>query len=73
MNLYLLTNGMGDYYVVGSDPTHAQERLEKTLNECDYGFTRERKVATIRLLTSEISNDVDDKFRISKDKRFLGE
>jgi hypothetical protein len=73
MNLYLVTNGLGTYYVVAECPTTAQNRLEKVLGDCDYGFTRDRKVKTIELLTSEISQDSSDKFRMSDDKKFLGQ
>lgn len=50
MKLYLLTNKIGDFYVVSSSPTHAEEKLKALLDKAEYGFDSERKVTNIKLL-----------------------
>lgn len=54
MNLYKLTNGLGDYWVVSTDPTAAQDRLHQVLEYGDYGFRDERKVKNVELIAEEI-------------------
>jgi hypothetical protein len=52
-HLYLLTTaGLGDYYVLATNPSEAEESLVKILNEQDYGFRDERRVVNIAILTS---------------------
>lgn len=60
MNLYLLTNKIGKYYVAASDPSQAQNKLLELLNSGPgYGFKDDRKVTNIELLAEGIINDAD--------------
>lgn len=55
MNLYKITtyNISKHYYVVALDPTAAQEKLEKLLNEKGWDFTRNRTAVKIELIADE--------------------
>lgn len=67
MNLYLLTTtGLGDYYVVASDPTSAECHLKSMLDSADYGYTHNRKVVNIKLMATKVQND----FGVSKRPNF---
>jgi uncharacterized protein YtpQ (UPF0354 family) len=58
LNLYRLTNGLGVYFVVATDPTAAQAKLYERLNRGDgYGFYEERKVSDIHLIAEQITED----------------
>ena len=54
MTLYLLTNGIGDWYVVASDATSAEKELTRILDKDNYGFYSKRKVTNIRVLADEM-------------------
>lgn len=56
MKLYKLTTGLGDYFVVASDPTEAEQKLSKLLNENDYGYSRNRRVTKFEVLAEEADN-----------------
>jgi len=59
MNLYKLTCGIGDYWVVSSDPTAAERKLIKVLNDNDYGLSIRRKVTNIQLIAeSKTENNI---------------
>lgn len=68
-NLYLLTTGIGDFYVIAEDPTKAQELLENLLNEKDYGFYPNRKVTNIKFLSKEL--DLENLYLLDKDSTLL--
>jgi len=56
MKLCLITTiGLGDFYVVASNPTEAENEIEMLLDKADYGFSGERKVVNIKLLAHELS------------------
>lgn len=59
--LYLLSTGLGDYYVIADDPTEAQSALEDLFTGLDYGFDSQRRVENIKLITSAFSPDYRDK------------
>lgn len=54
MNLYKLTNKIGDYYVVAPNETKARECLETALDSADYGFSGQRIVTNIELVAEQI-------------------
>jgi len=55
MKLFLIeTKGLGDYYVVDKDPTSAMERLRYLLDKADDGFSSQREVKSIDILTDEV-------------------
>lgn len=54
LNLYELVTGLGKYYVVSTDPTSAQNKLNKMLSITDYGYTNLRKVTSINLIAEEM-------------------
>lgn len=55
MKLYLLTtSGLGDFYLVGKSPNHAESKLKTLLDKADYGFRENRKIESIRLLSEEV-------------------
>jgi hypothetical protein len=53
-NLYLVTCGLGQLYVISTDYTTAQEKVEYELEKSNYGFSKDRKVTNIKLLAEEI-------------------
>ena len=55
LTLYLLTCGLGDYYVAATDPTEAVWLLTETLDRADHGFYERRKVTNIKVLTEQIT------------------
>lgn len=55
LTLYLLSCGLGDYYVAATDPTEAEKLLIETLDRADYGFYERRKVTNIKVLTEQIT------------------
>lgn len=59
--LYELTTGLGDYYVLASDPTEAEVELLKIFNDQDYGFSKQRKVTNIKFISSEFKPAFNDK------------
>lgn len=56
MKLYKLTTGLGDYFVIANDPTEAEQKLSKLLNENDYGYARDKKVTKFEVLAEEADN-----------------
>lgn len=55
MKLYLLeTKGLGDYYVIAKDVLEAETILTNELDRADYGFSKDRLVIGIRLITQEV-------------------
>lgn len=56
MKLYGLTTGIGYYYVIANDPTEAEQKLSKLLNENDYGYARNRSVTKFEVLAEEADN-----------------
>lgn len=74
-NLYLLTTkGLGDFYVLASDPTKAQESLIKVLDYGKYGFDEDRFVTNIQWITESLEQLTTDgcKYNLSdKSARLL--
>lgn len=58
--LYLVTNRIGSFYVVSSDPTSAKERLEAMLKQADYGFSGDREVKEIKILSKIVKPTMHD-------------
>lgn len=55
MNLYRLHNGIGDYWVVATDPTQAESKLKEVLDHgSGYGFSSDRQVTQINLIAESI-------------------
>lgn len=71
MNLYLLTNGLGDWYVIADDPTSAQKDLESRLELEDYGFYQKRPVTNIQLLAQELTSGLNQKWFFSSSHNLL--
>lgn len=57
MKLYLVTTLAGDYWTIADHPTEAQSKVEKYLNEADYGFSNNRKAINIKIM-AEAASDV---------------
>jgi len=56
MKLYLLTTrGLGDFYIVATSPSMAENLLMSTLQELNYGVVRNRFVTNIKVITHELS------------------
>jgi hypothetical protein len=66
--LYLLTCGLGDYYVIAKTTTDAETYLRLMLNKADYGFSHQREVKNIKILAKEIKCFPADKPFFSEDK-----
>ncbi len=54
LKLYKVVNKIGVYWVIATDPTDAEKKLYKILNEADYGFYEHRKVTEIHLIAEEV-------------------
>lgn len=63
MTLYRLICGLGTYFVIAEHPTQAQEKLEKILNDNDYGFDKDRVVTEIKSVATAIA--IDNQFSLS--------
>lgn len=71
MNLYLLTCGLGDFYVLAPSPNDAQAMLEARFERQDYGFSKDRQVTNIKLLAEELYEWPDGKTNFSSGHRLL--
>ena len=71
MNLYLLENELGDWYVIAKDPTAAQKDLESRLDLEEYGFREERAVKNIKLLATELTSGLNQKWFFSSGNNLL--
>lgn len=61
-NLYLLsTAALGDYYVIASDPTDAQNFLVEALNSQNYGYFVDRVVTNIKLVAMSAGSSLQNK------------
>ena len=56
MKLYKIINGIGTYWVVANDPTQAEQKLLKLLNDADYGFSSQRPAQEIHVI-AEAADD----------------
>lgn len=55
-HLYLLqTKELGSFYIIAEDSAKAETLLKEKLREADYGFSDARKVHTISILASELT------------------
>lgn len=72
MKLFLLTTDkLGDYYIIAETPNDAEKLLTTQLNEADYGFTSNRIVRNIKILTNEIKIGFNDKLNFNDDNRMI--
>ena len=72
MKLFLLTTeGLGDYYIIAETPNDAEKLLDTQLNEADYGFSSNRIVRNIKILTSEIKIGFNDKLNFNDNNRMI--
>ena len=72
MKLFLLTTDrLGDYYIIAETPNDAEKLLETQLNEADYGFSSNRIVRNIKILTNEIKIGFNDKLNFNDDNRMI--
>ena len=72
MKLFLLTTeGLGDYYIIAETPNDAEKLLGTQLNEADYGFSSNRIVRNIKILTSEIKIGFNDKLNFNDNNRMI--
>lgn len=56
MKLYLLTTKLGEFYVVATTATIAEEYLIEQLDKADYGFFNDRKVTNIKILAEKVTD-----------------
>ncbi len=72
-DLYLLTNGFGDYYVIAHDSTKAGQALTKFFNDNDYGTNSQRQVTNVKLLAKGIKPYTTDQTKpfLSGDERLF--
>ena len=72
LNLYLVkTKKLGEYYVVATNPTTAQEKVEADLMKSDYGYSAGREVEIIQLLAREVQDFPKDKPNFSGGNNLL--
>ena len=58
--LYLLTTeGLGDYYVIAENVLEAEICLSDLFKQANYGFESKRQVINIKIIATELKNDVD--------------
>lgn len=70
--LYLLTTkGLGDFHVIATDPTQAEDFLLKVLNDQDYGFYDDRRIINIKLVDETPSFHVQKPFLSDKNRRLF--
>ena len=63
--LYKITNGIGTYWVVATDPTAACNKLKDMLDKADYGFYNKRKPTEIVVVSEQAREGyLTDKFLI---------
>ena len=55
--LYKIKNELADYFIIANDPTEAEQKLLKVLNDADYGFSRKRKTISITPIAEEITDN----------------
>ena len=72
MKLFLLTTeGLGDYYVIAKTLNDAEKLLNTQLDEADYGFSSDRIVRNIRIVTSEIKIGFNGRLSFDNDTRMI--
>lgn len=73
MKLYKLsTKGFEDYYLIATNSTEAENKLIELLDKTDYGFSDDRIVKNIELITEEIKEFPKDKPHFSdKNQRLI--
>jgi len=72
MNLYRLTNKLGQWYMIAENPSEASDYLESQLTIADYGFFDERKVIQWELIASEVKDDFhNQKLNFSSGNKLL--
>ena len=55
MKLFILTtDGLGSYSVIAETPNDAMKLLTDALNDADYGFTKDRHIREIEIVTEEV-------------------
>lgn len=53
--LYLLsTVGLKDFYVVSTSSTEAEQKLKQMLDQESYGYSSDRKIKNIQILSEEL-------------------
>lgn len=57
MILYKIINKIGIYWVLAEHPTEAEQKLNKVLNDADYGFFEDRKIQTIEAIAESVRPD----------------
>lgn len=61
MTLYKLTTaGLGDFWVVATDPSEAVSILDGELRRADYGMDSHRQVTNIAVITHAIPRDLEN-------------
>lgn len=59
--LYLIsTSGVGDFHVIAEDPTTAENILKSILDKCDYGFSSDRRITSIKIIDAEPQKGLKD-------------
>lgn len=67
----MTTAGVGDYYVVATDSHKAEMRLKEMLDLADYGFTKDRKVSMIEVVSEEIGEFPEGKPNFSSGNNLI--
>lgn len=60
--LYYITTGVGEYYVVASNPLQAEKKLTEALELSDIGFDKDREAKEIKLLAKQIVPGLKQKY-----------
>lgn len=71
MNLYKLTNTLGEWYVIAEDPTKAQRALEYRLRQENYGFDNYREVFKIEKITEMVKPALNSKWFFSSGNKLI--
>jgi hypothetical protein len=71
MNLYKLTNNLGEWYVIAEDPTKAQRALEYRLRQEGYGFDNYRKVFKIEKISEMVKPALNSKWFFSSGNKLV--
>jgi hypothetical protein len=71
MTLYKITNELGYWYVVDTDPSSAVDALVDRLNAEDYGFRNQRIPTHIEVLTTMVTSALNSKWFFSDGSKLI--
>ena len=71
MNLYQVQTIKLKFYVLAEHPTQAQDIVKHELNKSDYGFSCDRKVNNITLLSKQLERNYQGNLNFSSGNNLM--